>query len=111
MALFTFDNLEVPNADLKIDYSNIENTALSEAGTVVGTLTRALKRSYVATVKCTGDFLELLKAKGRLTSAFFTYDGETFDAMLRIKSAALVKYSFDICESGLYTVSLTITEV
>lgn len=111
MALFTFDNLDVPNADFKIDYNNIENTALSEAGTVVGTLTRALKRNYSITVKCTGDFLKLLEAKGRLTSALFSYDGETFEAMLRIKSAPLVKYSFDICDSGLYTVSLTITEV
>lgn len=112
MNLITFDGLSLPNGEISDNYENIEKINKAESGRDIGTVTLLEKLTINDTIKCDGNFYEELRKKGLIPSAMATYRGRTFEARLRIGTAALEKYSEEIAGTeGLWTVSLVIIEV
>lgn len=112
ISLITFDGLAIPVGDFGEDLDNIENISKSEAGTDLGNLIRAEKLTLACTTKCNGHFKKKLQEKGKLPLALATYEGRTFEARLRIKSAKHVEDSETIeGAASLWNVSYSIIEV
>lgn len=109
----TFANKALPNpATFSVAYTNIESTKQSEAGYDLAIVTRLKKRAFTGSFQVTSTWLDELKTLCGLTQGTLVYRGESITVRPRISSSALLAESeYADRTDGLWTVSITFTEV
>lgn len=108
-----FNTLDIPNPiQFDIGFENLENVAVSEAGTDLAIVSRLQKRTFTCSFQCTSAWLDKFRTMCGLTSGTLTYLGENIPCRARIETATLSPYSEHVLRTdGLWTVSVTFTEV
>lgn len=108
-----FNTLDIPNPiQFDIGFENLENVALSEAGTDLSIVSRLQKRTFTCSFQCTSAWLDNFRTMCGLTSGNLTYQGEIIPCRARIATATLSPHSEHVLRTdGLWTVSVTFTEV
>lgn len=111
----TFENVAIPNPDpggFSIDYENIENEAVAEDGSTVGTVTTLQKRTFNLTVTVSSKWFDRFLVLTRLTSGTLVFRGESIEAKARITSAPMIAWSqYTKRTDGLWTISISISEI
>lgn len=108
----TIGNTTLPNpVDYSYDYDNNETQGVSEAGTLLVSVTRLLRRNVSFTCQVTSMWREQLLTLAAEDSTTITVMGETFDGRLRLKSDTLAKGSeFVALSNGLWTMQFSFIE-
>ena len=111
----TFESVAIPNPDpggFTIDYENIENEAVAEDGSTVGTVTTLQKRTFNLTITVSSKWFDRFLVLTRLTSGTLVFRGESIEAKARITSAPMIAWSqYTKRTDGLWTISISISEI
>ena len=109
----TFNGEALPNPTaFSIAYTNIESTKQSEAGYDIAIVTRLEKRAFTGSFQVTSTWKDKLKTLCNLASGTLVYRGESITVRPRLASAALLASTeYSERTDGLWTVSITFTEV
>lgn len=110
----TIGSTKLPNpVDFSIDYDNNETEAVSEAGTLLVSVTRLLRRNISMTCQVTSMWRDEIKSLCALNSTTLKIgnSSETINGRLRFKGETLAPHSEYIANSeGLWTMQITFIE-
>lgn len=108
----TIGTTRLPNpVNFSIDYDNNETQGVSEAGTLLTSVTRLLRRNISFTCQVTSFWRDKIKALAAEDSTTITLMGETINGRLRLKGENLAEHSeFVAFSNGLWTMQLTFIE-
>lgn len=108
----TIGSTAIPNpVEFSIDYVNTENEGLSEAGTLLVSVTRLMRRNISITCQVTSYWRSNLLTLCGQDATTLLLQGETINGRLRLKGETLEKNSEMLAFSdGLWTMNLTFIE-
>lgn len=108
-----FENVPLPNPVAKnTNYDNLETIKQSVSGKDMDIIQRLQKRTFNCTFQCTSYWLDRYRQMCRLSEGDLVYRGETIRCRARIISDdQLADSEYAARTDGLYTVSITFTEV
>lgn len=110
----TIGGLQVPNPKdgIQISFTNIEQTAQSEAGTDLAVVTRLQKRTFAFTANVTSFWKEKYLTQCGLAQTILVFNGESITVRARIESASMASDSEYVSRSqGLWTLGIKLIEV
>lgn len=108
----TIGTTQLPNpVNFSIEYDNNETQGVSEAGTLLTSVTRLLRRNISITCQVTSYWRDKIKTLAGEDSTTLTLLGETINGRLRLKGDNLEPNSENVAfTNGLWTMQLTFIE-
>lgn len=108
----TIGSTALPNpVDFSIDYDNNESENISEAGTLLVSVTRLMRRNISLTCQVTSFWRSQILTLCGQDATTLTLQGETINGRLRLKGETLEKNTEMLAFSnGLWTMNLTFIE-
>jgi len=109
----TFAGEALPNPTAFSEaYTNIESTKQSEAGYDLAIVTRLKKRAFTGSFQVTSTWKDKLSTLCGMASGTLVFRGESITVRPRLTSSALLASTeYSERTDGLWTVSVTFTEV
>lgn len=108
----TIGNVTLPNpVDFSISYENNETQGVSEAGTLLVSVTRLLRRNISMTCQVTSFWRDKILDLCGENSTTLVLEGETINGRLRLNTSNLERHSeYTPNTEGLWTLNVTFIE-